>query len=416
MKKFMPIFIALIILAISYQLIVIFFIHGYTINYSVVGDDNLYDIKEVLYNNNKYDFYIDDKDGNRFLISDKFDFNKQKGVIKDIAYYKDKNVNCILPIYKRDRVGNIACLYEGGQVDYSYLMTNNVDTKKMVSKFKKYGYNIDKSYDLNDHTDEYQLINEFTAYVYTNNLYEGYTFIMWNYDGIFFINKDKIVQKQYLDEDLYDNSNSRIVGKYYMIFKFSDIYKTLNDVFFVNLEDYGKNSVYIKNNLNNNMYINGVYDNKLYITDLKAKIQYALNPYKANFEVVGEDKEFTILKNNQLEKISSKYYFRAKYYFDVITVDNITKKFGNINVYQSGNYYYFMKDNIFYKQHKDYPVSIKLFEFKDVSDWRLADGDIVFISGDTMYFFSEKYGIKPIVKNKEFKFNYNNICNLYKKS
>ena len=416
MKKFMPILIALIIISISYQFIVIFFIRGYTINYSVVGDDNLFDIKEVLYDKNKYDFYIDDKDGNRYLVSDKFDFNKQKGVIKDIAFYEDKNIKCILPIYKRERIGNITCLYEKGQVDYSYLMTNNVNTKKMLTKFKKYGYSIDKSYSLSDKTKEYPLENGFTAYVYTGNLFDGYTFTMWNYNGIFFINKDKIVEKKYLDEDLYDNSNSRIVGKYYMFFKFNETEKYLSDIFFVNLEDYGKNSIYMRNGLNNNMYINGVYNNKLYITDLKTKTQYSLDPYKTNFEVVGEDKEFTILKNNQLEKISSKLYFKAKYYFDVANVDNITNKFGNVNVYQSDNYYYFMKDNVFYKQHKDYPATIKLFEFKDVSDWRLSSGDIVFISGDTMYLFSEKYGIKPIVKNKEFKFNYNNICNLYKKS
>ena len=416
MKKFMPIFIALIFLAISYQVIVIFFIHGYTTEYSVVGKDNLFDVKEVLSDKNKYDFYIKDKDGKSYLVSDSFNFNKQKGVIKDIASYSDNNISCILPIYKRKVIGNISCLYESSQVDYSYLMTNNINTDKMLNKFKKYGYNIDKNYNLKDSTEEYPLLNESVAYVYKNNLYDNYTFTMWNYDGIFFINKDKTVKKSYLEEDLYDNSNSRIVGKYYMFFKFSDDVKMLNDVFFVNLEDYGKDYITMKDSLNNNMYINGVYNNKLYVTDLKAKAQYALNPYKLDYEVVGEGKEFTILLNDKLEKTSNKLFFKSKYYFNMVNVDRINNKFGNIPIYESGNYYYFMKDNIFYKQHKDYYYPIKLFSFDKVSDWHVIDNEIVYISGDTMYWFSEKYGIKPIVKNSEFKFNYNNICNLYKKS
>lgn len=416
MKKFMPIFIALIILAFSYQVIVSFFIHGYTTNYSVIGKDNLFDIKEVLYDNKKYDFYIEDKDDNMYLINDEFNFNKQKGVIKDIAYYKDKKVKCILPIYKRNTIGNIACLYENTQVDYAYLMTNNYDTKDMLSKFKKYGYKIDKNYNLNDKKKEYPFENNSTAYVYYNNIYDGYTFTMWNYNGIFFINRDKTVEKHYLEEDLYDNTNSRIVGKYYMIFKFDEDTKTLNDVYFVNLEDYGKDYITLKDTLNNNMYINGVFDNKLYLTDLKTKTQFALNPYKLESEVVGEGSEYTIVKNDEIEKISSRDYFKAKYYFNTVNVDNIKNKFGDVTVYQSGNYYYFVKDGVFYKQHKDYPIAIKLFTFKNVTDWKVTDNDITFISGDTLYLFSEKYGIKPIVKNKEFKFNYKNICHLYKKS
>ena len=71
------------------------------------------------------------------------------------------------------------------------------------------------------------------------------------------------------------------------------------------------------------MYINGVFDNNLYLTDLKTKTQFALNPYKLESEVVGEGSEYTILKNNQLEKINSRDYFKAKYYFNTVNVDNI---------------------------------------------------------------------------------------------
>lgn len=415
MKKFIPILIAIIVLSFSYQLIINFFITQYITEYSIVGDDNLFDITEKFYSKNNYDFIINDKESDKYIISDKYDFNKQKGVIKDIAYYSDENVKCILPIYKRERIGNISCLYENSQVDYSYLITNNYPTDKMLNKFKKYGYKVDKRIDLDSPTKEYNLENSSSIFVYENNIYENFTYAIWNYNGIFFINKDKTIEKKYFDDDLYDNSNSRIIGKYYMIFDFNDT--SLNDIYFVNMEDYGKNSIYLKNGLHNNMYINGVYNNKLYITDLKDKVEYALNPYKADFEIVGQDKEFLILNNNELQKISKKDYFSSKYYFNSINVEKINKKFGNVDIIESGNYYYFMKDNIFYKQNKDYSgLFIKLFKFDEVTDWKVVDNDIIFTVGDTLYLFTERYGIKPIARNNEFKYNYKNICNLYKKS
>ena len=75
MKKFFPIFIALIILYLSYQVIVNFFITHYTTDYSVVGEDNLFDITESFYDNGSYDFVVKDKDSNSFLFSDKLSFN-----------------------------------------------------------------------------------------------------------------------------------------------------------------------------------------------------------------------------------------------------------------------------------------------------------------------------------------------------
>lgn len=415
MKKFFPIFIALIILYLSYQVIVNFFITHYTTDYSVVGEDNLFDITESFYDNGSYDFVVKDKDSNSFLFSDKLSFNKQKGVIKDIAYYSDKNIQCILPIYKRDMIGNISCIYQNTQVDYAYLITNNVPTENMLTKFKKYGYNVDKSINLDSKTKEYSIENRSPIYVYEDNVYDDYTYAIWNYNGIFFINKDKTGAKEYLDEDLYDNSNSRLVGKYYFIFNFTG--GIMNDILYINMEDYGKNYIYLNKVINNNMYINGIYDNHLYLTDLKDKVQYSLNPYTESIEVVGQNSSFVIMNNNKLENIPKREFFSNKYYFNSISVDGINKRFGKVDVTESNNYYYFVKDNIFYKQNINHPgVYIKLFKFDGVTDWKVTDNDIIFTVGDMLYLFSEKYGIKPIARNNEFKFNYKNMCSLYKKS
>ena len=44
-------------------------------------------------------------------------------------------------------------------------------------------------------------------------------------------------------------------------------------------------------------------------------------------------------------------------------------------------------------------------KYNEVRDWKISGGDLIFVNGDTMYLYSDIYGIKPIVKNSEFKFN-----------
>ena len=55
----------------------------------------------------------------------------------------------------------------------------------------------------------------------------------------------------------------------------------------------------------------------------------------------------------------------------------------------------------------DYPVL--LCQFEDMKEWQAHDNGVSFIANDTLYFYSDLYGVKPIVKNLEFNYNYKNI-------
>ena len=98
-------------------------------------------------------------------------------------------------------------------------------------------------------------------------------------------------------------------------------------------------------------------------------------------------------------------------------VPTLEKKYGEIDIYESLNNYYFKtNDNSFYRVSKDYlDTPIKLFHFQSAADWKVSERDIMILSEDTVYLYTEGTGIKPIVKSKEFLFNYKNICNFYKK-
>ncbi|MBR6948941.1 MAG: hypothetical protein IKH54_01985 [Bacilli bacterium] len=418
MKKFFPVLIAIALLTLTYQVIVNFFISSHNMSYSILNDKTSFLVKEDYKKSSEYDdynFFVNDSNGKLYIFSSDLNYNKQRKVLSDIAYYSDDNISCILPIYKKNNYGNVVCNYNGKQVDYSYLVTNKYDTKKIDEKFLSVGYKKDKRINYNITTSEYNGKKSIFT-IYDENILDNYTFAIWNYDGVLLINNKKKETRDYYTNDVYNNSFSTIVGKYYLVINFRSITEKLYDINYVNLEDYGKNSFFIKAGINSDMYINGIYDNKLYLTDLKDKKQIILNPYKENFEIIEGESLYKYYDGEKMTDLSKKDFFSDKKVFDNYQVRKITDSFGNVDIKKYGNFYYFSKDGVFYKVHEsnlNYPI--KLFKFDNVVEWKLEKGDIGFVSDDTYYLYSESEGIKPILKNNELRFNYENICNVYKK-
>lgn len=423
MKRIVQIIISLGLLTLFYQIVISFFINSHEVNYSVKLEDNSFIINEKFVkekNKHTYDFFVTDENKEQFVFSTSKDFGKRKEVIKKIEYFEEKNLKCILPIYKNKETGEIICKYDGELVNYNYLKSNNISINKFISKLKKDRYNNSSWSDKESNSKKYNMDNSSVFYIYEENLLKDYTFAFWNYNGLFLVGRDKIKNNVYYEKDLYDNSNSTIVGKYYFIFNFENSNSTIIDIDYINLEDYGKTTMTFPGQLSENMYINGVYKNKLYVTDLSSRIQFSLDPYKQEIKEVGNSNDgyFVVVDNNE-KVIEEREYFKNKYYFkDEVEVKELDEKYKNIDIVEDGNYYYFKDDkNNFYKVNKEHlELPMKLFSFDSVSEWKVNDDDILIVSDDTMYFYTEDSGLVKIAKNKEFKFNYKNICNFYKKS
>ena len=48
-----------------------------------------------------------------------------------------------------------------------------------------------------------------------------------------------------------------------------------------------------------------------------------------------------------------------------------------------------------------------------ISTWKVVDDTIIFVKGNSLYFYNDEYGLKKVFSNNELKYNYNNICDLY---
>ena len=128
MKKVLPILVLLAFAAFCYQLIVTFFITEHKINYSLIANDQKhYTISENYKKDGSrhhYSFLITTQNKKKtYAVSIEEDFNKQERVITDVKHYKKNNLECIFPIYKRNRTYDVSCLLDGNQVSSAYLLS-----------------------------------------------------------------------------------------------------------------------------------------------------------------------------------------------------------------------------------------------------------------------------------------------------
>ena len=406
MKKLLPILVFLAFLAFGYQIIVTFFITEHKINYSLIASDQRhYTISENYKREGErhyYSFLIQSK--NKHYSTAVFnDFNKQDRVITDIKYYKKNNLECIFPIYKRNHTFDVLCLLDKKQVSPFYLEeSKNSDFSFISKKFSEDGYN--EVYFQSD----VEPTEEDNLSIYYDYIPEGYLFTIWNYRGIYIINSDGIENKVFLNEDHYENTLSIVVGKYYVTINTDDEEEKLNynQIILYNLQDGGKTLVDV--DLSQDSYFNGTVDGKVYITDPKLKVQYVLDPSKKKIQEVSEPKEVV---NSKLKSANADFF--DTFYVDTQNVTNkkITSLYDTTDIKENnGDFYFKTNDGKLYRiiQNK-YEYPILLCQFDDIKEWQVHDDGLSFIVDDTLYFYSDLYGVKPIVKNLEFNYNYKNI-------
>lgn len=408
MKKILPILVLLAFVAFCYQLIITFFITEHKVNYSLIANEEKhYTVSEDYKKDGSrhyYSFLI--RTGNKkktYALSIEKDFDKQERVITDIKYYKKNNLECIFPIYKREYTSDVACLLDGKQVSSNYLMKQkNKDFSYIAKKFSEDGY--EEHY----YTVDSPNTKEGNIFVSYDYIPEDYVFAIWNYQGIYILSSEGIENKAFLNEDHYENTLSIGVGKYYVTVNTDDEEETLGyyQLIVYNLVDGGKTIVDV--NISQDSYFNGVVDGLLYITDPKVKKQYILDLNKKEFKEINDIYE---VSNSKLKRADKDFFSSPK--VDSLKVVNkkITKLYDTTDIRKNrGDYYFKTEEGKIYRViQNDYNHPILICEFNDIKEWQVHDDGIGFIVGDTLYFYTDMYGLKPIVKNSEFQYNSKNI-------
>lgn len=415
MKKLIPIIFVLGFIALLFQFFILIFIKHHEVDYSIITKDNSYMIHEefkVTNGKHNYSFSVsDDKTKNVYLFDFIHNYHKQDSVIEDIKFFEYDDLACIFPIYKKGSSRDVICNYKGEQVSYSYLkQVDNDHIDEVVSTLKSEGYRSDswKSNQTFENVNGYQ--------IYRNNVPENIVFTMWFYRGFYRIARDGIEEKNFLNDDCYENNRSYLVNQFLFSID-TDDKGTLGytDFYIFDILNGGKVNLDFEEQLSKNMYFNGVYKGKLYYTDLDKKKQYSLEPGNESIKEVGNVNDgFKMVEKDSLVDVSAKDFLEDKVYFEgEVQNEELETLYGAKEIRKENDIYYFLTDEGFlYKVYAtDIEHPILLFQFDSVSEWFVKEGNLMIVSHDMLYFYHDELGLLPIVKNNELNYNYKNICN-----
>lgn len=421
MKKALPILLVLGFLGLVLQVAVNVFVTEKNTVYSLKVDDNSYTINEhleVVDGKSYYSFDVTDKDKISYSLFLDYDLNKQTNVIRDIKSYSSNGLSCIFPIFKRDITENVTCLYNGEAVSYNYLkQIGNQDIDVIVNKLKeeKYTHN---SWDRKESTTSNLNQEGRSLDYYQDNILDDYIFLVWRYKGLYIIKSSDSVIKDYLDYDIYDNSMSYLVDRYYVT-PITSVEGKIGSLTYYNTKELGRGFINLSEATSNNFYFNGVYKHKLYLTDVGNSKQYAIDPASEKVTVVSNEKDgFINVVNGVESKVAAKEFLEKPHYFDSVEVsEEIANKFGSdVQVKTDRGFYYFKtNDGKVYRADVDNLKSAEvLFQFGNITEWKVKNGDILFAAGDIVYFYNEHEGLIPIAVNKELNYNNKNIIDFWK--
>lgn len=421
MKKCLPILIVLVFLSLVLQVVVNIFVKEKDARYVLKNEDINYTIFEdlsVVDDESYYDFIVEDSNELVYTFSFKADFNKQTEIIRDIEFVSTDNLSCIFPIYKHGQYSDVYCLYNGEQVSSSYLkQINNYDFLMVINKLKTLKYSNSK---WDDNLVKATRLEEDGRGIdfYQENILDDYTFLMWKYKGLYILRNNEAVVKNFLEYDQYENNLSALVGKYYVTV---DSHESLaaSELMYYNTKEFGRGSITLPQKTSDNYYFNGVYDGKLYMTDVDAHKQYEITPaYEKVVEVGNDEIGFMTLKDKKLVNVDSSEFLEEKVYFsEYISNDLISNKYGDVDIIKNRKFYYFKTDDgKLYRAHEDNIEKAELlFKLDNFTEWKVKNGEVLAVAGDTMYFYNDVYGLLPIAVNSELKYNHYNICDFWKK-
>ncbi|MBQ9018718.1 MAG: hypothetical protein IJ097_00165 [Bacilli bacterium] len=399
-KKVLLVIFLLILVYGGYKLLIV----DHDINYKI----NKYKIHEHFYinKNHFYDITItNNKTNYTYTLNKKL--SKQKRIIKNIKTYKSNNLVCIIPIYKKDIELDIYCNLDNEQISNDYLIkTKNSNFNKILKKIKKYNINTPSNFNTKK---KYKNI-----LVYQKNILKDYNIYIWNYKGILILNNNNLTYKKVLNHDLYYDIMATSFDRYYVIFENTNV-NGIENIYYYDSKKNKLNTFKLNKKLSKDSYINGVVDNKIYVTDRREKKEYKIDIRKNKIEQVDDNLKYIVYENNEKKKISKSDFFMNDQYFDnVYLKDN--KITDSIELIKEGNYYYYLKDNRIYRvldSNKKHHTL--LLELDDIKEWKVYNNLIIIIAKDSIYTYTDKEGLRKIVKSNELKYNYKNIYKIGKK-
>lgn len=403
MKKIFNFVLVLGILFLAFQLGITFFKKSHKIDYQLKVNDQNIKIQEEYIKNKDDEYYLFkvEFNNNSYVFDAENKFNKQKQVITNFKIYDEGKVTCISPVYiKNNDKSNVICNLNNAQTSLTEIRNNyNIDEfLKNLNGFDFERYNA---------IDEISVIGKND--VYKGNMYDNEYLIVYDYKDLISITKKNSERINFSNRDIYHNELGVLIDKYYVIPEFTSRPEYSN-LLVINILNKKIDKVKLENPISTNLYINGIIDNKLYFFDKSNLVQYEVTPVKRTYRIVGN-------KSTGAQYYNGDWSNRNIYDFltqQITFKENYPVKDKYVEAFETNRYYYYYNDNNeFYKVYKkDLDNPIFLFKYDDIKEVRVVNDCIYFMNDNIIYRYDEN-GIKKVLANNEFKYNFENIYGVY---
>lgn len=385
--KLFILLIFLIILVIFCRKLLLFDVVKYQLNIK----DNKIEIKE---NYNKKNYYIEITTNENiypFRIYEYLD-NKRK-IIKNIYFYNDESIECVLPIINNNIYVDMMCYKEGVLYDYHTISGENKKLDDYVDSIDLYNKANFKNEYLETKTIGTVKYNEY------NNLKK--TSVITTYRGLIINDKEIVL----FENDVYNNKISAFLNNYYIIANYDGKY-SFKYFYLINIETKEITKLKSKNEISYDSYIQGIVDNKIYLYDKNNEMQYEIDIKSKSIKLISNSNYIKYYNNKKWEKIT-KSKANNEIYFNYQTLDNIFSDYDYVK--GSNDYYYlFKRDGIYYKLYRVDKNNINIEKFiLDVptTDIYFKDNYLYYIYKNKLYYYSDITGLKTIIENSELEFN-----------
>lgn len=418
MRKLTMMLLSLFVIYFIIQISFNFFGTGHTIVYNLKEGENFFTVEEKFTNNtsdevNSYHFKIKFKDDEIVFQTYEY-FSNNERIINKIEYFEDDNYKCILPVFSSGRtVSDLLCLHNNSLTYYHNLIGKSKKLDEFANKLTMYDIGskfIDKIETKNKTELE-------TITFYEDNILENHFISFTDYKGLFTLNKINFKKIHHIDlfkNDVYKRDIEVFLEDYYIVPNYNQKHD-YNDIFILNTVDNKLIKISSHQKISFDSYIQGLIDNKIYLVDVKNNIQYKLDLKKEIILEVGNvDTGALIYENGKLNRVKFDEVASKPYLFYKKELSSSDKTYYKIDKmhYENTGYTYFYKKNknsveVYRAPNASTDLKTHLFTVDNIQNVKYVDDYIYFEDGHYIKYYSDKTGLKTLLKNEEYSFNKN---------
>lgn len=292
-------------------------------------------------------------------------YKQKRTFVNDVKIIEDDDNFCLIP--KGDTLEFIPLCYNNEEITYYKNVSDNLK-EQIPEEYLKSEKELKETYE------EINIYNK------------DYTYLLWDYDGFYYINEKENKKIDLFNKEIYNVNLITYTENYLVIPDYESDY-TFDKFYRISLKNGDVKDYKLKEKIYFDSYYPGYEKNKLYIVDNKEELMYELNVKNGKIEKIKPQ----MLNNNEWEEVGIK------------TLVNQDKEFK----YKT-NYNYVLKENNLYLNYKDYDIKTKI-DSDVTSIVRIKDNLIFYLKKDTLYVFDPLTGSKKLLSYFEWNFNYENM-------